>query len=75
MNLAGYLTINSQPAVNGVRSTDRYYGWGPSNGYVYQKAYLEFFVEGEKLVALEEKIAKDLSVSYFAVNNKVRSIN
>ena len=37
LNERGYLTINSQPAVNGVRSDDKVHGWGPKNGYVYQK--------------------------------------
>lgn len=37
MNRLGFLTINSQPAVNGARSDDLKFGWGPSNGYVYQK--------------------------------------
>jgi methylenetetrahydrofolate reductase (NADPH) len=37
INRLGFLTINSQPAVNGARSNDPRFGWGPSNGYVYQK--------------------------------------
>ncbi|RKP22569.1 methylenetetrahydrofolate reductase-domain-containing protein, partial [Syncephalis pseudoplumigaleata] len=37
INQRGYLTINSQPSVNGVKSSDRMFGWGPKNGYVYQK--------------------------------------
>lgn len=37
MNEMGYLTINSQPAVNGARSDDKVHGWGPAGGYVYQK--------------------------------------
>lgn len=37
LNELGFLTINSQPAVDGVRSDDKVHGWGPSNGYVYQK--------------------------------------
>jgi len=37
INSYGFFTINSQPAVNGARSDDRVHGWGPSNGYVYQK--------------------------------------
>jgi methylenetetrahydrofolate reductase (NADPH) len=37
MNELGYLTINSQPAVDGVPSDDRVHGWGPAGGYVYQK--------------------------------------
>lgn len=37
LNSLGFLTINSQPAVNGVPSNDKAHGWGPSNGFVYQK--------------------------------------
>jgi methylenetetrahydrofolate reductase (NADPH) len=37
MNEMGYWTINSQPAVDGVRSDDKVHGWGPPGGYVYQK--------------------------------------
>lgn len=37
MNELGFLTINSQPAVNGARSDDKVFGWGPAHGYVYQK--------------------------------------
>jgi methylenetetrahydrofolate reductase (NADPH) len=37
INELGYLTINSQPAVDGVKSSDAVHGWGPKNGYVYQK--------------------------------------
>jgi methylenetetrahydrofolate reductase (NADPH) len=37
MNRRGYLTINSQPAVDGARSDDPVHGWGPKHGYVYQK--------------------------------------
>ena len=37
LNDLGFLTINSQPAVNGARSDDKVHGWGPGNGYVYQK--------------------------------------
>jgi methylenetetrahydrofolate reductase (NADPH) len=41
MNEMGYLTINSQPAVDGVRSDDKVHGWGPAGGYVYQKVSCE----------------------------------
>lgn len=70
INLLGYLTINSQPAVNGVKSSDKVYGWGPANGYVFQKAYLEFFVSPEKLDELIEKISKDPQVTYYAINKQ-----
>ena len=32
INEAGYLTINSQPAVDGSPSEDLVHGWGPRNG-------------------------------------------
>lgn len=32
LNRAGYLTINSQPRVNGAPSTDPNVGWGGPNG-------------------------------------------
>jgi methylenetetrahydrofolate reductase (NADPH) len=39
-NRKGILTINSQPAVNGLSSSDPIVGWGVANGYVYQKVNL-----------------------------------
>lgn len=44
LNKNKLLTINSQPRVNGIKSTDLKYGWGPQNGYVYQKAYFEILL-------------------------------
>ncbi|KAF9519500.1 hypothetical protein BS47DRAFT_1370712 [Hydnum rufescens UP504] len=70
LNRLGYMTINSQPAVNGVPSSDVTFGWGPSNGFVYQKAYLEFFVSPPKLAALISRISRDSNVTYYAINNK-----
>jgi len=46
MNRLGFLTINSQPAVDGARSDDKVFGWGPSNGYVYQKVSIFTFPAG-----------------------------
>lgn len=37
INELGFLTINSQPVVDGVKSSHPVHGWGPRNGYVYQK--------------------------------------
>ncbi len=71
INMLGYLTINSQPAVNGVKSSHKVHGWGPKNGYVYQKAYLEFFVRPEDLDELVRKIENDPNVTYYAVNKQV----
>ncbi|GMK55498.1 hypothetical protein CspeluHIS016_0205540 [Cutaneotrichosporon spelunceum] len=70
MNERGYLTINSQPAVDGARSDDKMHGWGPAGGYVYQKAYLEFFVKPELLSLLIRRIEKDPRITYYAVNKQ-----
>ena len=52
VNKKGILTINSQPSVNCAPSTDSKVGWGPPGGYVFQKAYLEFFTCEENVIAL-----------------------
>lgn len=36
-------TIASQPAVDGIPSSDPVHGWGPPGGFVFQKAFVEFF--------------------------------
>ncbi|KAH1046971.1 hypothetical protein J1N35_037755 [Gossypium stocksii] len=68
INLKGFLTINSQPAVNGEPSNSPSVGWGGPGGYVYQKAYLEFFCSKEKLDALVHKCKPLSSITYIAVN-------
>ena len=35
--------------VNGVKSSDPVFGWGPQNGFIYQKAYFEFFISKDLL--------------------------
>lgn len=70
INKKGYLTINSQPAVNGAKSNDPLYGWGPPNGYVYQKAYLEIFVHPDLLLAFVTKVEQDPANTYYAVNKQ-----
>jgi methylenetetrahydrofolate reductase (NADPH) len=41
----GLWTLASQPAVNGIKSNDKVFGWGPpGEGFVFQKAFVEFFV-------------------------------
>jgi methylenetetrahydrofolate reductase (NADPH) len=52
LNRAGFLTINSQPAVNGAPSSDLTHGWGAKGGFVYQKGYLEFFCSRGRLDSL-----------------------
>lgn len=48
LNEKGWWTIASQPAVNGARSSHEMFGWGPKNGYVFQKAFLEFWISKEQ---------------------------
>jgi methylenetetrahydrofolate reductase (NADPH) len=69
-NELGLLTINSQPRVNGALSTDPYVGWGPLYGFVYQKAYLEFFCSPETLEKLMRGVETERLhfLSYTAVN-------
>ncbi|KAF4722030.1 hypothetical protein FOZ62_021943 [Perkinsus olseni] len=78
LNQCNMLTINSQPRVNGALSTDPYVGWGPGGGFVYQKAYVEFFCPESQLEQLVRGIEgeKYESISYMAVTadgSKVKS--
>ncbi|WPK27059.1 hypothetical protein PUMCH_004430 [Australozyma saopauloensis] len=44
LNQKGWFTLASQPAVNGCSSADKILGWGPPNGRLFQKAFVEFFI-------------------------------
>lgn len=70
MIAAGLLTINSQPRCNGALSTDPYVGWGPADGFVYQKSYVEFFCSKSILEKLLIGFERDKLrfLSYTAVN-------
>jgi len=70
LNKNGFLTINSQPRINGAHSTNEKVGWGPVGGYIFQKAYLECFVSPEKLKVLMEAMKKFPDLSFHAVNMK-----
>ncbi|XP_013792561.2 methylenetetrahydrofolate reductase-like [Limulus polyphemus] len=70
-NKNGVLTINSQPNINGVPSSDPTVGWGFPGGYVYQKAYLEFFTCKQNVDALKEVLPNYPLVNYHIVNNSV----
>lgn len=82
INKHGFLTINSQPAINGALSGDEKHGWGPKNGFVYQKGYVEFFVSPEKMQALFNVMNQFPYLTYHAVNvagesltNSVNTVN
>jgi len=68
LNKSGYLTINSQPKVNGLPSEDPNFGWGARGGRVFQKAYLEFFTSKDNLNRLIKKLNTLDDISYQAIN-------
>ncbi|WRT70575.1 methylenetetrahydrofolate reductase [Kwoniella shivajii] len=65
-------TVGSQPAVDAAKSEDPIHGWGPRGGYVFQKAFVEFFVKEEQVKELEEKIERkgNGAISMYAGNKK-----
>jgi len=67
LNQHGLLTINSQPRVNGAPSGDITVGWGGPGGYVYQKAYIEFFCDRAMMERLLEESKKFGSLTILAV--------
>ncbi|OMJ23762.1 Methylenetetrahydrofolate reductase 2 [Smittium culicis] len=58
----------SQLAVDGAQSSDPEFGWGPANGYVYQRSFIEFFaIEPVALKILEHlKNNTKQDFSYYA---------
>jgi len=57
-----WLTVGSQPAVDGIHSEDKTFGFGPKGGYIYQKAFVEFWATeadvrliAQKAEALQKK--------------------
>ena len=70
----GWWTVGSQPTVDGASSADEVFGWGPRGGYVFQKAFVEFFAVKQDVERIERKVklrGKGL-VDYFAGNVQVR---
>ncbi|EDO14463.1 hypothetical protein Kpol_223p6 [Vanderwaltozyma polyspora DSM 70294] len=67
------VTINSQPQVNGLRSNVKGFGWGPSDGYVYQKQYLEFLLPRARFERLQQELSKTnettSSLTYLAADS------
>ena len=61
----GIFPINSQPSLNGVSSNNQQFGWGKKNGFVYQKAYLECFVNKNII----ENIKPNNNITYYAIKN------
>ncbi|KAF9417879.1 hypothetical protein BGZ94_009847 [Podila epigama] len=68
-NQRGFWTVGSQPAVDGKPSTDPLVGWGPTGGYIYQKAFIELFVGPNEVAALVEKLRTSSPwITFFAAS-------
>jgi len=52
----GWWTVGSQPAIDAIDSDDDVVGWGPKGGYVFQKAFVEFFADRDVVAWLEERV-------------------
>ncbi|GAP84133.1 putative methylenetetrahydrofolate reductase [Rosellinia necatrix] len=71
LNQRGLWTVASQPAVNGFRSEDLTFGWGPRHGFVFQKAFVEFFIPAAAWKTLHGKLMSPEirnMVTYYAAN-------
>ncbi|OQR96959.1 methylenetetrahydrofolate reductase [Achlya hypogyna] len=66
INSMGFLTINSQPRINGAPSEDPSVGWGGKGGFVFQKAYVEFFVPPHLMERLLVALKDYPNLSYHA---------
>ncbi|KAK7482502.1 hypothetical protein BaRGS_00026213 [Batillaria attramentaria] len=69
INKRGVLTINSQPRINCAASDDPSVGWGIPDGYIYQKAYLEFFTSRQNVEALKQILPNYPLVNYHIVDH------
>lgn len=70
LNAKGWWTVASQPAVNGVKSTHPVFGWGPKNGFVFQKPFVEFFIPSADFKTLKPRLDAHDQITYFAGNAK-----
>lgn len=59
--------------MNGASSEDPVVGWGMPGGYVYQKAYLEFFTSKENVDALLNVLPLFPRINYHIINRDVSS--
>lgn len=70
----GCLTIASQPAVDGLPSTHPIHGWGPPGGFVFQKAFVEFFIDASTftshLLPRLKTLHSDGEISFYAGNSQ-----
>ncbi|KAJ3445499.1 methylenetetrahydrofolate reductase [Anaeramoeba flamelloides] len=65
----GLLIINSQPRINSVSSEDLRVGFGGPGGYIFQKRYLEFFIDPERITSLIKYLETNSNLIYHATNH------
>ena len=70
LNKRALWTVGSQPAVNCAESSDPVFGWGPRDGYVYQKSFIELFVAPDRWEKMRAVLDAEKQVSYYAGNRK-----
>ncbi|KAF2177457.1 methylenetetrahydrofolate reduct [Zopfia rhizophila CBS 207.26] len=70
LNSKGWWSVASQPAINGVKSSDPVFGWGPKNGFVFQKPFVEFFIPSSDWAKLKPRLESNPQITYFAGNAK-----
>ena len=66
--LSGLLITNYQPRLNALNSEDGEFGWGEKSGYIYQKEYIEFFLNTQYLTKLKANLENAKYVSYNITN-------
>lgn len=72
LNSKSWWTVASQPAINGAPSSDPTFGWGPVNGFVFQKSFVEFFLPSDDWKALHERLSSPEvreSICFYATNS------
>ena len=69
----GWWSVASQPAVDGARSDDGVFGWGPKGGFVFQKPFVEFWIpRRDWLGVLRPRLEREAEagrVSWYATPN------
>ncbi|KAG7854874.1 hypothetical protein KL939_004623 [Ogataea angusta] len=70
LNELNWFTVSSQPATNCSKSSDKIFGWGPKNGYVYQKAFVEMFISKKDWEALLPRLSANEYVTYYVSDSR-----
>ena len=60
-------TVGSQPAINGVSSSDETVGWGPKAGYVFQKGFESSFVTKRTSSCLNGELRREGKDGYITL--------